>query len=304
MDYVSDEEFKEIRDRFHYAVVNVREHIQTIVNGINRGSEELYYLRRGEIQKIMEDASSNIRLLKNTRRFSQEQLDILAQYENEIKGFETSINNAYGQRDQKARLEKAKMAYDMAMNGGGLSNWTGWDYDLNSTVYDAVLNKKYVKGSSLYKYLCDMIEACSKFQRSEDWNLIDSEKQQNVNNRLQRLLQKQAEVVRISADVLSYKGKIILLAASVVLAVIASIQGLEWCCITVPLAYYYVFKILLPHQTQKNVDITIFAVYAAMMLSIIIPIKWSSVAIIPLAIFGYWYIKSNKDLIGQEEQKQ
>ena len=301
MAYVSDEEFNEIRDRYFHIITGIRNPLQTIITGI--GNYTLTSSQEKELRGHFKYFWSEIKLLKNTRNFSQEQLSVLAQFENEMKGYETAVNNAYSQRANHLNLEKAKNAYEMAMYGG-LSNWTGWDYDLNSTVYDAVLNKKYVKGSSLYKYLCDMTDACTKFQRSEDWNLIDSEKQQNVNNRLQRLLQKQAEVVRISADVLSYKGKIILLAASVVLAVITSIQGLEWCCITVPLAYYYVFKILLPHQTQKNVDITIFAVYAAMMLSIIIPIKWSSIAIIPLAIFGYWYIKSNKDLIGQEEQKQ
>lgn len=302
MDYVSDAEFKEIRDYYFDLVTKLKGPLQDILNGIHRGVVSRQYLQREtgfEQQAGFEPFWSKLRLLKNSRHFTQEQLEVLAHFENEVKGYETSINNAFGQIDNKIRIEVAKAGYETAMNGPGMNYMS-----LEGSRNELVLNKKYVKNTSLYKDLCDMIDACTKFQHSEDWNLIGFEKQQNVNNRLQRLLQKQAEVVRISADVLSYKGKIILLAASVVLAVIASIQGLEWCCITVPLAYYYVFKILLPHQTQKNVDITIFAVYAAMMLSIIIPIKWSSVAIIPLAIFGYWYIKSNKDLIGQEEQKQ
>ena len=282
MDYVSDEEFNEIRNDYFNRIKKVRPAIRTIITLIDEGS--VTSAQRREIQEGIGIVSSEIQLLKKTRNFSKEQLEVLTHLENEVNQFDTSIAEALKRHERVMNEPIAKIDYVKMFN----------------LQREELLSKQYIDTNATYASLMKMINKFETIQKSADWTNMSEDRKNSINSIMNELSKKKAEVVNISADVLSKNGKIALSIASVILALLASIQGWGWICITLPLTLYYIFNMLLTRKTQKTIDIIVFAVLAAIMLSIILPIKGSLIATIPLAIFGYLFIKHNRGLIGEK----
>ncbi|MBR4325118.1 MAG: hypothetical protein IKP73_06295 [Bacteroidales bacterium] len=282
MDYVSDEEFKEIRNDYFNRIKKVRPAIRTMISLIDEGS--VTSAQRREIQESIGIVFSEIQLLKKTRNFSKEQLEVLAHLENEVNQFDTSIAEALKRHEKVMNEPIAKIDYVKMFN----------------LQREELLSKQYIDTNATYASLMKMINKFETIQKTADWTNMSEDRKNSINSIMNELSKKKAEVVNISADVLSKNGKIALSIASVILALLASIQGWGWICITLPLTLYYIFNMLLTRKTQKTVDIIVFAVLAAIMLSIILPIKGSLIATIPLAIFGYLFIKRNRGLIGEK----
>lgn len=240
-----------------------------------------------EVRRIATDALAKIDLNKRTYDFTKRQIQILAEYEKELKELDRFINSAY---DQYWHRDSVRWSNDQY-------NDITRDLFVSSS---NLLNKNYVAFSSLYNELVTFINKINDFQHSKSWQYLDAEKQQYLQNIYDKMQNKKTDVEQKSTNVFYGNNRPLFAIIIFGLAILASIQGAEWLCVTIPLAYFYITNMVLFRMSMKSVEITLFATYIAIILSIIIPVKGSSIAIFPLALFGLIYIACNKNLISEK----
>lgn len=283
MKFVSDEEFNQIRDDLYYKITQTRQPFQVLVNTIDAGK---YNSKHDKVlNNIFDTFYSDLNLMRQTNNFSKKQLAILAQFENEMDKYKDAINQAKSRRYAREAKINSSDDYDSIVR----------DIMSNST---SLFSENYVTSNYQYDGLLRRIDTINDFQNSDNWNYLSDAYKQHIQSIKDRLLNKKTEVEKNSVDV-SKNVRYAFTIIAIVLTYLSFEAGWAWLFLTIPLTYYYILNIL-SRWTMKKVQIVVFAIYTAIMLSIILPIKWSWVALIPLAILGNWYINKNHGCIGNK----
>ena len=165
-----------------------------------------------EVRRIATDALAKIDLNKRTYDFTKRQIQILAEYEKELKELDRFINSAYDQYWRKSEVKSSEDEY----------NYIVRYYVVASS---DILNKNYRVGHSLYNDLVNRIQTINDFQCSESWKYLDAEKQKFLISIKEKMMAKKTAVDNKGTGFFSSERKAALLVIVWVLVLIASIIG-------------------------------------------------------------------------------